>query len=415
MTNRLTLAQAQDRLIKRVVEAHQGHQKRVLAAARKQLFAWAIAGGYTQDEAIVVCNDACDMLSLALKEKEDDLAEGAANVEQTVEQKTVVQTTTQQNTTETTKENDMAAVTKPQQKTYTIAQKVTGNEVEVMPLAQLQALVKSRIEAGEDPQTVVGFVGLEYEGDMYYGITSELNGTASALEDGLDIRFWWEDEYNEIGFKWLWEEPEAKEEKQILASKLLELVADKGCVEVTADVYLQTSEKILSEWPANPQFAQAPFWITYGQCPLFSSPVSDAEDHALVGLVAENSEKVAKLIEAHQADKVNARLLELVEAKGCIQVTAGVYVQTAQNLIDEQVTWGPEDLSFDSDFSVAPFWITTDSGDDPVPVEGHEDSELAALVAENAEEITKIIEARHKDGVTLCEVDPDTMTFTVVV
>lgn len=68
MPKRLTLTQAQERLINRVVEAHQGHQKRVLSAARKQLFAWAIAGGYTQDDAIVVCNDACDMLSLTLKE-----------------------------------------------------------------------------------------------------------------------------------------------------------------------------------------------------------------------------------------------------------------------------------------------------------------------------------------------------------
>lgn len=108
--------------------------------------------------------------------------------------------------------------------------------------------------------------------------------------------------------------------KTILAADLLEVVADKGCVEVAADVYLQTSEKILAEWTANPQFARAPFWITYGQCPLLSTPVSDAEDH-----------------------------------------------------------------------------------------------ELVELVAENAEEITKIIEAHHKDGVTLCEVDPDTMTFTVVV
>ena len=260
-----------------------------------------------------------------------------------------------------------------QTKTHTIAQKATGNEVEVMPLAQLQALVKSRLNAGEDPQTVVGFVGLEYEGKMYYGITSELNGTASALEDGLDLLRWWEDEYNETSFKWLWEEPEAKEEKQILASKLLELVADKGCVEVAADVYLQSAETILAEWPANPQFARVPFWITYGQCPLLSTPVCDAEDPELVGLVSENSEKVAKLIEAHQADKVNARLLELVEAKGCIQVTAGVYVQTSENLIAEQVTWGPEDLSADADFSVAPFWITTDSGDDPVPVEDEDD------------------------------------------
>ena len=184
--------------------------------------------------------------------------------------------------------------------TYTIAQKFTGNEVEVMSLDHLQALVKSRLNAGEDPQTVVGFVGLEYEGAMYFGITSELNGTASALEDGLDIRFWWEDEYNETGFKWLWEEPEAKEENQILASKLLEMVAAKGCVEVTAGVYLQTAAKILAEWPANTRFAEAPFWITYGQCPLFSCPVNDAETPELVELVAENEEEIVKTIEAHR-------------------------------------------------------------------------------------------------------------------
>lgn len=202
--------------------------------------------------------------------------------------------------------------------------------------------------------------------------------------------------------------------KTILAADLLEVVADKGCVEVTADLFLQSAETILAEWPANTRFAEAPFWITYGQCPLLSTPVSDAEDPELVGLVSENSEKVAKLIESHQADKVNAQLLELVKEKGCIQVTTGVYVQTAQNLIAEQITWGPEDLSADSDFSVAPFWITTDSGDDPVPVEDSEDSELAALVAENAEEITKIIEYHSTDGIVLCEVDPSSMTFAVV-
>ena len=78
---------------------------------------------------------------------------------------------------------------------------------------------------------------------------------------------------------------------------------------------MQTAEKILAEWPANTRFAEAPFWITYGQCPIFSTPVSDAEDPELVELVAENEEEIVKLIEAHQADKVNARLLELVEAK----------------------------------------------------------------------------------------------------
>ena len=203
--------------------------------------------------------------------------------------------------------------------------------------------------------------------------------------------------------------------KTILAADLRELVTEKGCVEVTAGVYLQTAEKILSEWPANPRFAGHPFWITYGQCPLFSCPVNDAETPELVELVADNEEEIVKLIEAHQADKVNAQLLELVKAKGCIQVTGGVYLQTSENLQTEQVTWGPEDLSADTDFSVSPFWITTDSGGDPVPVEGHEDSELAALVAENAEEIAKIIEVHRTDGVTICEIDLVSGEISVVV
>lgn len=101
----------------------------------------------------------------------------------------------------------MAAVTKPQQKTYTIAQKVTGNEVEVMSLAQLQALVKARIAEGEAPKTVVGFVGVEHEGKMYYGITHQSHGTPSALEDAERLLMWWEDSWNENNHKWLWEEP----------------------------------------------------------------------------------------------------------------------------------------------------------------------------------------------------------------
>ena len=94
-----------------------------------------------------------------------------------------------------------------EEKTYTINQNFTGNEVEVMSLAQLQALVKSRIEAGEDPQEVVGFVVVEYEGEIYGGITHPSHGTPSALEDGLDLLFWWNDEWSEKDYKWLWGEP----------------------------------------------------------------------------------------------------------------------------------------------------------------------------------------------------------------
>lgn len=94
-----------------------------------------------------------------------------------------------------------------EEKTYTINQSFTGNEVEVMPLAQLQALVKSRLEAGEDPQTVVDFVVVEYEGEIYAGITHSCHGTQATLEAGLDILYWWNDEWTEKNYKWLWEDP----------------------------------------------------------------------------------------------------------------------------------------------------------------------------------------------------------------
>ena len=96
------------------------------------------------------------------------------------------------------------------EKTYTINQRYTGNEVEVMTYKQLTEAIKSRIGAAEDGEngdTEVGYIGVEHNGVMYYGITYPSHGSQSTLRDGLEIMVWWNDEWNETNYQWLWEEP----------------------------------------------------------------------------------------------------------------------------------------------------------------------------------------------------------------
>ena len=127
------------------------------------------------------------------------------------------------------------------EKTYTIAQKVTGNEVEVMSLKQLKKAVEARIAEGEDPQEVVGFVVVEYEGEIYGGITHPSHGTPSALEDGLDVLYWWNDEWSEKDYKWLWEEP-SKNEVTVLEQRSVEREYGMGGTEA---IVIKDGEKLL--------------------------------------------------------------------------------------------------------------------------------------------------------------------------
>ena len=57
----LTLVQAQDRFIERVLACHTGHVRRVRRAAWHKLAEWARKHGY---DATVVCRDADDVLKL---------------------------------------------------------------------------------------------------------------------------------------------------------------------------------------------------------------------------------------------------------------------------------------------------------------------------------------------------------------
>ena len=43
----------------------------------------------------------------------------------------------------------------------------------------------------------------------------------------------------------------------------------------------------------------------------------------------------------------------------------GVYLNTMDEMIQSQTTWGDPDLSKDVDFTQHKFWVTTDDGQDP--------------------------------------------------
>ena len=58
-------------------------------------------------------------------------------------------------------------------------------------------------------------------------------------------------------------------------------------------------------------------------------------------------------------------ILKALEEKGTIEVRPGVYLATGENQKADQETWNEFDAAKDIDFSVSPFWITTNDGADP--------------------------------------------------
>ena len=55
-------------------------------------------------------------------------------------------------------------------------------------------------------------------------------------------------------------------------------------------------------------------------------------------------------------------ILKALKEKGSIEVRPGVYLATGENQKADQETWNEFDAAKDIDFSVSPFWITTDNG-----------------------------------------------------
>lgn len=55
------------------------------------------------------------------------------------------------------------------------------------------------------------------------------------------------------------------------------------------------------------------------------------------------------------------------------RVRDGVSLSTANAMIIEQRDWADEESSKGVDFSQAPYWLTTDDGQDPIPVSSLDD------------------------------------------
>ena len=58
-------------------------------------------------------------------------------------------------------------------------------------------------------------------------------------------------------------------------------------------------------------------------------------------------------------------ILKALEEKGTIEIQPGVYLSTGENMTANQEAWDETDGAKHVDFSIAPFWITTDNGAAP--------------------------------------------------
>jgi hypothetical protein len=63
---------------------------------------------------------------------------------------------------------------------------------------------------------------------------------------------------------------------------------------------------------------------------------------------------------------------------GYVEFRAGLYLCEKEYLIGEQASWGDEDQSKAFDFSAAPYWLTTDDGQQPQAI--HDASDLEAFI-----------------------------------
>lgn len=73
-------------------------------------------------------------------------------------------------------------------------------------------------------------------------------------------------------------------------------------------------------------------------------------------------------------------LIREADRKGSVLVQAGVWLCTAEDLLEEQKTWHDEDQSKNLDLTSSPYWLTTDDGQGPFPISGADDDDLLKLI-----------------------------------
>lgn len=83
-------------------------------------------------------------------------------------------------------------------------------------------------------------------------------------------------------------------------------------------------------------------------------------------------------------DQVAQEALDQADKQGYAQISEGVSLHSQANIVSEQAQWAELDGAKGVDFTTAPYWLTDDSGAEPVPVSGADDEDLRQVFKENA-------------------------------
>ena len=70
--------------------------------------------------------------------------------------------------------------------------------------------------------------------------------------------------------------------------------------------------------------------------------------------------------------------LQIADSQGWVEIRPGVYLHWQASIKADASEWGEEDLAKTTDFSSAPYWITTNNGAGPSAV--HDDLDYQQIV-----------------------------------
>lgn len=66
-------------------------------------------------------------------------------------------------------------------------------------------------------------------------------------------------------------------------------------------------------------------------------------------------------------------LLNKVEVEGCVEISSGLYLNSRENILADQINWDEGDSCKTMDFSKFKYWITTNNGRDPIGIDKFEE------------------------------------------
>jgi len=75
------------------------------------------------------------------------------------------------------------------------------------------------------------------------------------------------------------------------------------------------------------------------------------------------------------AKAIRAAALKVAQDNGSVEVAAGVYLNSQESIVADQADFSDEDGAKTTDFTTAPFWITTNDGQ-VQPIYGVDDKDL---------------------------------------